>query len=249
MTLHWLSRANWNTFIWNLASPSANCTVSLTVSARLSVLPRVPRICAGSLGLTPDTFAFFYVGRLNPIKDLGTLLDAFAALPGDISFRSSLYLVGDGPDRAMLEARRDALGLRERVAFLGARSDVAEVLMAADAFVMSSISEGLPMALLEAMAAGVPCIATAAGAFLICSQTRGVYRYLPGMRLHCTQAMTTVVRSPELRQRLINNAAANLEHYGLDAIAGSNTLNSWFATDRLIAQLKTALRDWLRSMP
>src|ERR1700722_14946062 len=114
-------------------------------------------------GLDPDVFAFFYVGRLNPVKDLGTLLDAFAALAERGSFRTRLYLVGDGPERAMLEGRRKALGLDELVTFLGARSDVSEILMAADAFVMSSKSEGLPMALLEAMAVGIPCVATAVG--------------------------------------------------------------------------------------
>ena len=170
-------------------------------------------------GIAPDAFAFFYVGRLNPIKDLGTLLDAFAALPGDISFHAHLYLVGDGPDRAMLEARRDALGLGERATFLGARSDVSEVLMAADAFVMSSISEGLPMALLEAMAADVPCIATAVGGIPdLFANERGLS--VPARdALALADAMAAIARSPELRTRLVTNAAANLKHYGLDAIA------------------------------
>jgi L-malate glycosyltransferase len=171
-------------------------------------------------GIGPDVFAFFYVGRLNPVKDLGTMLDAFAALPADISFRTRLYLVGDGPERAMLEARRDALGLRERATFVGARSDVSEVLMAADAFVMSSKSEGLPMALLEAMAAGVPCIATAVGGIPdLFGDDRGMS--VPAQdALALADAMAAIVRSPELRQRLVTNAAANLvRYYALDAIA------------------------------
>ena len=171
------------------------------------------------LGIGADVFAFFYVGRLNPIKDLGTMLDAFAALPADISLRTRLYLVGDGPDRAMLETRRNALGLGERVTFLGARSDVSEVLMVADAFVMSSTSEGLPMALLEAMAAGVPCIATAVGGIPdLFADDRGLL--VPAQDAPAlASAMTAVVRSPELRQRLVTNAAANLKHYEFDAIA------------------------------
>jgi glycosyltransferase involved in cell wall biosynthesis len=171
-------------------------------------------------GLGPDEFAFFYVGRLNSVKDLGTMLDAFATLPADESFRARLYLVGDGPERAMLEARRDALGLGERVTFLGARNDVSEVLMAADAFVMSSKSEGLPMALLEAMAAGVPCIATAVGGIPdLFGDDRGLS--VPAQdALALADAMTAIVRSPELRQRLVSNAAANLvRNYALDAIA------------------------------
>jgi glycosyltransferase involved in cell wall biosynthesis len=167
-----------------------------------------------------ETFAFFYVGRLNPVKDLGTMLDAFAALPADVSLRARLYLVGDGPERATLEARRDALGLGDRATFLGARSDVSEVLMAADAFVMSSKSEGLPMALLEAMAAGVPCIATAVGGIPeLFADDRGLL--VPAQdALALSNAMAAIVRSPELRQRLVTNAAANLEkYYVLDAIA------------------------------
>jgi len=170
-------------------------------------------------GLGPDVFAFFYVGRLNPVKDLGTLLDAFAALAAQGSFRTRLYLVGDGSERAMLEARRDALSLGDAVTFLGARSDVSSVLMAADAFVMSSKSEGLPMALLEAMAAGVPCIATAVGGIPdLFGDDRGLS--VPAQDgLALADAMAAIIRSPELRQRLVSKATANLvRNYALDAI-------------------------------
>jgi glycosyltransferase involved in cell wall biosynthesis len=171
-------------------------------------------------GLGPDVFAFFYVGRLNQVKDLGTLLDAFATLAADGSLHTRLYLVGDGPERAMLETRREALGLSERVTFLGARSDVSEVLMAADAFVMSSKSEGLPMALLEAMAMGVPCVATAVGGIPdLFGDDRGLS--VPAQNaLALANAMAAISRSQELRQRLVSNATANLVgKYALDAIA------------------------------
>jgi glycosyltransferase involved in cell wall biosynthesis len=170
-------------------------------------------------GLDPDVFAFFYVGRLNEVKDLGTLLDAFAALAADGSLHTRLYLVGDGPERAMLEGKRQSLGLSERVTFLGARSDVSEVLTAADAFVMCSKSEGLPMALLEAMAAGVPCIATAVGGIPdLFGDNRGLLVPAQDARA-LANAMASVARSPELRQRLVANATANLvRNYALDAI-------------------------------
>ena len=170
-------------------------------------------------GLGREVFAFFYVGRLNPVKDLGTMLEAFATLATTGSIQTRLYLVGDGPDRAALEARRDALGLGERVTFLGARSDVTEVLMAADAFVMSSKSEGLPMALLEAMAAGVPCIATAVGGIPdLFGDDRGLS--VPAQDgLALADAMAAIIQSPELRQRLVSKATANLvRNYALDAI-------------------------------
>ena len=172
------------------------------------------------LGLGPDLFVFFYVGRLNPVKDLGTMLDAFAALPADVFPLTRLYMVGDGTERAMLEARRDVLGLGGRVTFLGARSDVSEVLMAADGFVMSSKSEGLPMALLEAMAASVPCIATSVGGIPeLFGEDRGLL--VPAQdALALADGMAAMVRSPELRQRLVMNADANLvSHYALESIA------------------------------
>jgi glycosyltransferase involved in cell wall biosynthesis len=170
-------------------------------------------------GIGTEDFAFFYVGRLNPVKDLGTLLDAFAALVRDGS-RARLYLVGDGSERAMLEEKRGALGLENRVTFLGARSDVSEVLMAADAFVMSSKSEGLPMALLEAMAVGAPCVATEVGGIPdLLEDGRGLL--VPAQDAPAlAEAMATIERSPELRQSLVANATSKLlRTYALDAIA------------------------------
>jgi len=171
------------------------------------------------LAIPAGVFAFFYVGRLNPVKDLATLLQAFAALPAELSVRARLYLVGDGPERAMLEARAVALGLAARAIFLGARNDVSEVLLAADAFVMSSKSEGLPMVLLEAMAARVPCVATAVGGIPnLFGDDRGLS--VPAQDAPALAgAMTSVAGSAELRERLVSNATDNLRnHYALDAI-------------------------------
>jgi glycosyltransferase involved in cell wall biosynthesis len=171
------------------------------------------------VGIAAGVFAFFYVGRLSPIKDLGTLLDAFAALPPEVSGRSRLYLVGEGAERAKLEARRDALGLGERAIFLGARNDVSELLLAADAFVMSSISEGLPMVLLEAMAAGVPCVATAVGGIPgLLGSDRGLS--VPARdSAALAGAMASVAQSPELRARLVANATENLrKNHAFEAI-------------------------------
>jgi glycosyltransferase involved in cell wall biosynthesis len=114
------------------------------------------------LGVPDDAFVLLYAGRLQPIKDLGTLLRA-AARVRCVHGSLRVVLAGDGPERAQLERVAGELELRDTVSFLGARSDVAALLAGADGFVMTSLSEGLPMALLEAMASGVPCIATAVG--------------------------------------------------------------------------------------
>lgn len=172
-----------------------------------------------ALSIPAEQFAFFYVGRLNAVKDLGTLMTAFAALADDVFARARLYMVGEGPERAMLESKRAELGLHDKVVFLGARDDVSEVLMAADALVMSSKSEGLPMVLLEAMAAGVPCVATAVGGIPdLFGQDRGllVRPQDPG---ELAGAMAALARSPEMQARLAANARENLtKNYGLGAI-------------------------------
>jgi glycosyltransferase involved in cell wall biosynthesis len=98
------------------------------------------------------------IARLDAQKGISHLLDAAAGVPG-----ASFAIAGDGPDRAALEARATSLGLGERARFLGHRRDVPALLAAADLFVLPSLYEGLPLAVLEAMAAGVPVIATAIG--------------------------------------------------------------------------------------
>ncbi len=102
------------------------------------------------------------VGCLAARKDYGTLLEALGLLAGrGLAFRAAL--VGDGPERGALEARAAALGLADRVRFLGERTDVDRLLPGMDVFVLSSREEGIPNALLEAMAAGRACVATAVG--------------------------------------------------------------------------------------
>lgn len=102
------------------------------------------------------------VGCLAARKDYGTLLDALAGLAArGRSFEARL--VGDGPERAALERRAAALGIADRVRFLGERGDVPAQLAGMDLFVLSSREEGIPNALLEAMAAGRPAVATAVG--------------------------------------------------------------------------------------
>ncbi len=106
------------------------------------------------------------VGRLTPVKDQQTLLRAVAALrEQDITLgkRLRLILVGDGPLREELVALAETLGLGDVVWFAGDRSDVPELLQAMDVFVLPSLGEGISNTVLEAMACGLPVIATAVG--------------------------------------------------------------------------------------
>jgi glycosyltransferase involved in cell wall biosynthesis len=97
---------------------------------------------------------------VTPQKDVALLLNALAQ-PGLGTWR--LRIIGDGPERPRLEAQRDALHLGDRVEILGERGDVAEQLCNADAFVLPSRWEGLPYSILEAMAAGLPVVASRVG--------------------------------------------------------------------------------------
>lgn len=114
-------------------------------------------------GCDAGEFIYLFAGRLQPVKDVGTLLRAFASLPVQSERPIKLWIAGDGPERPMLTELSSKLGLQDRVRFLGARTDVPALMSAADGFVMTSITEGLPMALIEAMSHGLPCIATAVG--------------------------------------------------------------------------------------
>jgi sugar transferase (PEP-CTERM/EpsH1 system associated) len=102
------------------------------------------------------------VSRLEPVKDLTTLLKAMAiAQRARPALR--LRVVGDGSERPNLERLARSLGLEDAVSFLGERRDVAEILSTAGAFVSSSTTEGVSLTLLEAMAVGLPVVATAVG--------------------------------------------------------------------------------------
>jgi glycosyltransferase involved in cell wall biosynthesis len=116
----------------------------------------------GSLPFNGSDPVIGSVGCLAPRKDYGTLLDALVLLERrGRSFHA--VLVGDGPERAALEQRAQALGLSGKVHFLGERPDIERLLPAMDVFVLSSREEGIPNALLEAMAAGRAAVATAVG--------------------------------------------------------------------------------------
>jgi glycosyltransferase involved in cell wall biosynthesis len=115
-----------------------------------------------ALGVSDDTFVLASVARLDPVKDFMSLLEAYAEIRREVP-RSRLVIVGNGSERAVLEARAEREDLAGAVDFLGMRSDVRALLPGADLYLNSSISEGVSITILEAMAAGVPVIATSVG--------------------------------------------------------------------------------------
>jgi glycosyltransferase involved in cell wall biosynthesis len=120
------------------------------------------RVLRAALGFAPEDRLIGHVARLEAEKDQETLLLAFRTLLGTHP-NARLVIVGDGSRRDDLRQVSTSLGIAERVDFLGWRNDVADILPHLDVFVLSSIHEGLPLALLEAMACARPVVATAVG--------------------------------------------------------------------------------------
>jgi sugar transferase (PEP-CTERM/EpsH1 system associated) len=114
------------------------------------------------LGLSKEEVVLGIVGRLEPEKDHRTLLRAFRALNAHHQ-ATRLLIVGDGSLRRELESQCRALDIERNVTFLGARADIPHVLAAFDVFVLSSVQEGVPLSVVEAMGAGKPVIATDVG--------------------------------------------------------------------------------------
>ncbi len=110
-----------------------------------------------------NLFTFIHVARLSPIKDQTTLVNAFALLCQHSTKPCRLLLVGDGPLRPQLTQQVTELGLSTQVELLGERQDIAQLMQQSHVFVMSSLAEGIPMTVLEAMACGLPVVATAVG--------------------------------------------------------------------------------------
>jgi glycosyltransferase involved in cell wall biosynthesis len=114
------------------------------------------------LGIAADSPLCMTVGRLEPPKGHHTLLDAAPQIVKAVP-NVRFVLVGDGSLRADLERQANELGIRESVVFLGARSDVRELLAISNLVIVPSHREGFSIAVLEAMAAGRPIVATAVG--------------------------------------------------------------------------------------
>ena len=111
-----------------------------------------------SLGLPNEAAMVLWVGRLDPVKGLSRLIESFGRIAADS--KAHLCLAGGGPIREQLELQVRKLKFAHCVHFLGPRADVAALLKAADVFVFPSRTEGLPNALLEAMAAACPIVTT-----------------------------------------------------------------------------------------
>lgn len=161
------------------------------------------------LGIGSRESVVLSVGRLSREKAHIDLLEAFKGLSeSKPEISSKLIIVGDGPERAGLEAVSKSLGCKERVIFAGHVGDVRTFYATADVFVLPSHSEGSPNVLLEAMAANLPIVATAVGGVPeMVENNESALLVPPNDPPSIAGAIARLLTDKELAQRLTTNAA------------------------------------------
>jgi glycosyltransferase involved in cell wall biosynthesis len=210
----WADRlaAHWTTFTICVADHERACGIAARTCRRdrTVVIPNAVDIAAApKADLNGGTPRVVTVGRLKPPKDYATLVRALAALPSG-SFEA--VIVGDGPLRSEVQAEVNQLGLADTVRLLGERADVPELLADSDLFVLSSASEGLPLSVEEAMAAGLPVVASAVGGVpeLVLDGETG-YLVPPGEPDRLAAALGPLLADSALRRRMGSSGRSRAE--------------------------------------
>jgi len=171
-----------------------------------------------AFGLPLHTPLVLCCGRLSPEKGVDVLLRAWPRLLGRVP-SAQLWLVGDGPSRPELEAHALALGISHSVHFAGPVEDPAPLWRAADAAVLPSRTEGLPLALLEALASGLPVVATAVGGTPEVMDEHCGALVEPGDAVGLARGLRWALASDDARARAGRGRTVVEARYGLGAVA------------------------------
>lgn len=207
--------------------------LGLDLSALRADLPR--GTLRGELGFSADALVVGIVGRLAPIKDVGTFLAA-AALVSRRLPAARFVVVGDGPERGCLEAECRRLKLDSLVHFLGWRCDLPVIYADLDVMVNCSLNEGTPVALIEALAAGRPVVATHVG---------GNAEVLQGDRF----GRLVEPGQPEALARAIGVALEDREESSRRARLGRADVLERYASERLVDDVDRFYRELLSPHP
>ena len=169
------------------------------------------------LGLRDDELVIGTVGSLTPKKDQATLIDAAALLaPKHPSLR--VVIVGGGRLEAQLASNVRRLGLEKTISMVGCRDDVLQILPAFDVFALSSRYEGLPLALVEAAATGLPCVATSVGGVSEVVEDGETGLLVPPADADALAgALDKLLRDPELRSKMGERATARAGRWNIVA--------------------------------
>jgi glycosyltransferase involved in cell wall biosynthesis len=181
-----------------------------------SIRPQLPapdteaQAVRSRFGVADDESLILAVGRLSKEKAHIDLIAAFSGLRKSTpEVNAKLIIVGDGPERGRLEAAAESFGCKESVVFAGQSSDVWPFYFAADVFVLPSHSEGSPNVLLEAMAAGIPIVATEAGGVPEMVEHNQSALLVPASDPSALgAAIARVLTEDDLAQRLTANASS-----------------------------------------
>jgi glycosyltransferase involved in cell wall biosynthesis len=204
--------------------------------APLDVFAPVPRVRAlalrRSLGLPDEALVFGTIGRLSAQKGHAFLLDA-AARVLKREPRARLLIVGDGDLASQLRAQAQALGISEQAVFAGHRTDVPDLLGVLDVFCISSLYEGTPLALFEAMAAGKAIVSTAVdGCREVLTEGETGLLVAPADAAALAAALERVIGDAGLRGDLGSRARAASRQY--DVLACVEAMQSFY--DELLAE-------------
>jgi len=169
------------------------------------VTPRMRADARSALALPPGTKLVGTVARLHPSKGVDDLVRAAARVLARVP-DARFVVVGDGKQRAALDRLAGKLGVAERVLFLGERRDVPFLLAGLDLFVLSSREEGMGIVLLEAMASGVPVVATAAGGIVeVVENTVSGLLVPPGDVDRLAESIISMLNDRALADRMAKN--------------------------------------------
>lgn len=168
-----------------------------------------------------DVFVFGTVGRLQAVKDQLTLVRAFAELQmqhAALAANARLLIVGDGPQLLPLQQLIQQSGLIDKVWLAGSRDDIPDLMRCMDVFVLPSLSEGISNTILEAMACGLPVIATQVGGNPELISVGETGSLVPAAdHLQLAQVMASYLQQPEMAARLGLQARADIEQrFGLN---------------------------------
>ncbi|NNF29016.1 MAG: glycosyltransferase [Gemmatimonadetes bacterium] len=179
-----------------------------------------------ALGIGPRDFLLLHVGRFHRQKGQDVLLKALAVL-APVAPRLKAVLVGDGPDQPAARTLAHSLGVADRVRFLGTTSEPERLYRAADAFVFPSRYEAFGMALLEAMAAGLPSAVSEVGGITELTTPDTSLRVPPEEPLLLAEAIARLRTDGNLRLRLGEAARSRATRF--DAYAAVRALESVYA--------------------